>query len=165
MGAKRSVKWALVFFVVAIPVGLLMLFIETAVGGAGAGHLAGQSSSSTTVPSWYFPFLVSDLVVDIVAEETLMRGYVLDRLMPAHPSTLRQSLAAVIVASVMMSSYHLVPYLYTYGFSPALTGVNLVADFLYSVLISFAYIKSNARNVSGPFLFHFLLDAGALFGL
>jgi membrane protease YdiL (CAAX protease family) len=116
------------------------------------------------LPLWYIPFAIVLLAADVVTEETVVRGYILDRLMPAHPSSLRQSLAAVLVTSVMMSSYHVVPYLYTYGFAAALTGVNLVADFLYSILVCFAYIKSRARNVSGPILLHFLLDLPVLLG-
>lgn len=165
-GVRRSLKWALIFFIVAIPMGLLMFVLESAIAGTGAEHLAGSTSSSTgAVPAWYIAVAFATLFVDVVTEETVTRGYILDRLMPLHPSTLRQSLSIVLVVSVMMSLYHLVPYLYTYGFSPALTGVNLVADFLYSILVSFAYIKSRARNVSGPILFHFLLDAAALFAL
>jgi membrane protease YdiL (CAAX protease family) len=156
------VKWALVFFLVAIPVGLVMLALESAVAGAGAEHLAGSTSSAGPLPAWYFTFAIATLVLDVITEETVMRGYILDRMMPAHPSTLRQSLRIVLVVSVMMSLYHLAPYLYTYGFSPALTGVNLVADFLYSVLISFAYVKSRAGNVAGPILFHFILDMASL---
>jgi len=164
VGVRTSLKWALVFLVTAIPVGLLMLLLESAVAGSGAEHLAG-TTSSTALPSWYIPFAIALLLADVVTEETIVRGYILDRLMPAHPSSLRQSLTAVLATSVMMSSYHLVPYLYTYGFAPALTGVNLMADFLYSMLVCFAYVRSKARNVSGPVLFHFLLDLPMLIGL
>jgi membrane protease YdiL (CAAX protease family) len=163
VGVKPSLKWALAFFVVAIPVGLLMLLLESAVAHSGAEHLAG-STSSAALPLWYIPFAIVLLAADVVTEETVVRGYILDRLMPAHPSSLRQSLAAVLVTSMMMSSYHLVPYLYTYGFAAALTGVNLVADFLYSILVCFAYIKSRAKNVSGPILFHLLLDLPMMLG-
>lgn len=156
-GVRKSLKWSLIFFLVAIPVGIVFLIIESAVAGSGAEHMAG-STSSTVVPGWYFSFAVIALLADVVMEETLMRGYVLDRLMPTHPSTPRQSLTAVLLTSAMMSSYHLLPYLYAYNFSLALTGVNLIADFFYSILISFAYIKSKARNASGPIVFHFLLD-------
>lgn len=163
VGVRSSLKWALIFLVVAVPVGLVMLLLESAVAGSGAEHVAG-STSSTALPSWYIPFAIASLVGDVVTEETVVRGYILDRMMPAHPSSLRQSLAAVLITSVMMSSYHLVPYLFTYGFGAALTGVNLVADFLYSVLVCFAYIKSKSRNVSGPLLFRFLVDLPLLLG-
>jgi len=157
-GVRQSLKWSLVFFVAAIPVGLLVLVAESAVAGSGGEYSHLTSTSPAGLPAWYLPFLVVSLLADVVTEETTVRGYILDRLMPSHPSTLRQSLNATIVASVMMASYHLVPYLYTYGFSPALTVVNLVAAFLYSILVSFAYVRSKVRNVSGPILFHFLLD-------
>jgi hypothetical protein len=164
VGVRSSLKWALVFFVVAIPVGLLMLLVESAVAGIGAEHVAG-STSSTAIPSWYIPFAIVSLAADVVTEETVVRGYIFDRLMPAHPSSLRQSLTAVLITSLMMSSYHLVPYLYTYGYGVALTGVNFLADFLYSVLICFAYVKSKTRNISGPLLFHFFLDLPLLLGV
>jgi membrane protease YdiL (CAAX protease family) len=122
--------------------------------------VASTQPATTSIPLSSLIIIIISAFSTAVTEETVIRGYILDRLMPAHPSTLRQSLNAVIITSVMMMSYHAAPYINSYGYPLSLTAVSLVSVFVYSIFLSFAYVRSRVRNASGPILFHFLLDAG-----
>ncbi len=157
-GIGKSLKWALVFLLILAPISLILSGVESAVA-VGTGSASTQSAT-TSIPLASLMILVISAFATAVTEETAVRGYILDRLMPAHPSTLRLSLNAIIITSVMQMSYHTAPYFNTYGYSLPVASVGLVSVFVYSIFLSFAYVRSGARNASGPILFHFLLDAG-----
>lgn len=156
-GIKQSLKWSIVFLLLLAPIALLLSEIQSVLVGS-ASQLG--SAASKAVPTYYFLFVIISALCTAITEETALRGYILDRLMPAHPSTLRQSLNAVLITSILMMSYHAVPYLNSYGFSLSITILSLASVFVYSIFISFAYVRSRVKNVSGPILFHFILDAG-----
>ena len=157
-GLGKSLKWALIFLLVLVPVSFILSAVESS-ASVGTGSSSTQPAT-TSIPLAALVIIVISAFATAVTEETAVRGYILDRLMPAHPSTLRLSLNAVIIASVMQMTYHAAPYLNTYGYSLPVTVVGLVSVFLYSIFLSFAYVRSRVRNASGPILFHFLLDAG-----
>jgi membrane protease YdiL (CAAX protease family) len=95
-----------------------------------------------------------------VVEEMFARGYVLDRLMPEHPSTLRKALPAILLSSFLFTVWHLPAYLAGYGFSLLQVVVLLAGNvFLISAVLGIAYVRSKSRNIVGPVLVHFLLDA------
>jgi membrane protease YdiL (CAAX protease family) len=157
-GIRQSLKWALVFLLILAPISLVLSSVQSlvAVGAEGAS----AQPAMTSIPLSYLIIIIISAFGTAVTEETAVRGYILDRLMPAHPSTLGQSLKAVVIASVMMMFYHAAPYINSYGYPLPLTAVALVSVFVYSIFLSFAYVRSRVRNASGPILFHFLLDAG-----
>jgi membrane protease YdiL (CAAX protease family) len=127
--------------------------VESSVA-VGTGSSSTQPAT-TSIPLAALIILVISSFATAVTEETAVRGCILDRLTPAHPSTQGLSLNAVIIASVMQMSYHAAPYLNTYGYSLPVTVVGLVSVFVYSIFLSFAYVRSRVRNASGPILFHF----------
>jgi membrane protease YdiL (CAAX protease family) len=157
-GTKESLKWALVFLLIVGPLSLVLSGLQSLVA-AGTGTASAQPPM-TSIPLSSLAVVVVSAFATAVTEETAVRGYILDRLMPSHPSTLRSSTGAVITTSAMMTTYHASPYLNSYGFSPAVAAVGLLGVFVYSVFLSFAYVRSKVRNASGPIVFHFLLDAG-----
>lgn len=157
-GIRKSLEWALIFLLIVAPISLVLSGVQSlvAVGTGGAS----TQPATTSIPLSSLIIIIISAFVTAVTEETAVRGYILDRLMPNHPSTLRQSLNAVTITSVMMMSYHAAPYLNSYGYSLPTTAVGLVSVLVYSIFLSFAYVRSRVRNASGPILSHFLLDAG-----
>ncbi len=157
-GVWRSVKWALAFLLILVPISFAFQGLQSLVAAETGG--ATPQPTTATIPLSALLVVVISAFATAVTEETTVRGYILDRLMSAHPSTLRESVNAALVVSVMMASYHAAPYLNTYGFSLPVTVIGLVSVFVYSIFLSFAYVKSRVRNSFGPILFHFLMDAG-----
>ena len=162
-GIWKSVKWALIFLLILAPISLVLQSVQSLVAAQTGGAAAQPTTAS--IPLSALLVVVISAFATAVTEETTVRGYILDRLMPTHPSTLRESVNPVLLVSVMMASYHAAPYLNTYGFSVPVTAVGLVSVFIYSVFLSFAYVKSRVRNSFGPILFHFLMDAGFFIAL
>ena len=83
----------------------------------------------------------------------------LDRLMPSHPAGIRATLPAVLGVSVLGMLYHIPTYYFGYHFSPLSALFNFGVVFLSFTFIGFGYVQSRVRNISGPILVHFLLDA------
>jgi membrane protease YdiL (CAAX protease family) len=157
-GITQSLKWAVIFLLILVPISLVLSDVQSlvAVGAEGAS----TPSATTSIPPSALIMLIISALGTAVTEETVVRGYILDRLMPTHPSTIRHALNAIVITSVMMMSYHAAPYLNSYRYSLPLTAAGLLSVFVYSLFLSFAYVRSRVRNASGPILFHFLLDAG-----
>jgi len=141
---------------------LLLIAVELW-GGAVVALFGSNFETSQTlatgVPNWYAAALLVYLLVNALMEETIGRGYMLDRLMPSHPGSLSSSLPAVLVVSALGMLYHVPEYILSYHFSPVSALYNLVFVFLSFAFVGFGYVRSRARNVSGPILVHFLLDA------
>jgi membrane protease YdiL (CAAX protease family) len=94
-----------------------------------------------------------------VVEESIGRGYILDRLMPQHPSSLVKALPAILLSSLLFTLYHLPSYLMLYSFSVPWTFALLAGNvFPWSVALSIAYVRARTRNILGPVLIHFLAD-------
>jgi len=95
-----------------------------------------------------------------VVEEAVARGYMLDRLMPEHPSTLAKASHAIIISSLLSTLYHLPAYLGIYSFSLVWAVALLVGNvFPWSIALSIAYVRARSRNILGPVLIHFLADS------
>ena len=155
-GIGRSLLWAMVF--AAFLFLAILLWEGVIVGLFGSGFETAQTISSR-VPQWYAVLILGYLVLNAVLEESLGRGYMLDRLMPSHPAGLRASLVAVLGVSVLGMLYHIPEYFLSYNFSPLSALYNLVIVFLSFTFVGLGYVRSRVRNISGPILVHFLLDA------
>jgi len=95
-----------------------------------------------------------------VVEETVGRGYILDRLLPHHPSNLAEALPAILLGSLLFTLWHLPAYLKVYALSlPWVVALLAGNVFPLSVSLSIAYVRSRTRNIAGPVLIHFLLDS------
>jgi membrane protease YdiL (CAAX protease family) len=95
-----------------------------------------------------------------VVEEAWARGYMLDRFIPSHPSNIRKALPAILLSSFLFTLWHLPGYLGAYAFSiPRAALLLSVNVFPISIVLSVAYVRARTRNVIGPILIHFLLDA------
>jgi membrane protease YdiL (CAAX protease family) len=120
-----------------------------------------SGSSSGQAPLWYpFYMIVYSFFPVAVVEEAIGRGYVLDRLMPQHPSSLVKALPAILLSSLLFTLYHLPSYLMLYSFSVPWTFALLAGSvFPWSVALSIAYVRARTRNVLGAVLIHFLADS------
>jgi len=95
-----------------------------------------------------------------VVEEAFGRGYMLDRLMPIHPSSLAKALPAIIIGSLLFTFYHLPSYLGVYSLSLPWAVALLAGNvFPWSVALSIAYVRARTRNILGPVFIHFLADS------
>lgn len=155
-GIKSSLIWIVPFFVLlAVVIEVWTVFTQALLGP----NFVTAISGSNKTPQWYAILIIISALFNAVMEETLGRGYMLDRLMPAHPTSLAAALPAVLAVSTLGTLYHIGPYLLSYQFSPISSFYNLVVVFLCFAFIGFAYVRSRVRNISGPILMHFLLDA------
>lgn len=102
---------------------------------------------------------VSSFFPVAVVEEAIARGYILDRLVPEHPSSLVKALPAILLGSLLFTLYHLPSYLGLYSFSTPWAVALLTGNvFPWSVGLSIAYVRARTRNIIGPVLIHFLAD-------
>jgi membrane protease YdiL (CAAX protease family) len=124
------------------------------------GSVSFPQAGSGQVPPWYLYYMVFYSFFPVaVVEEAFARGYVLDRLMPENPLSLRKAVPAILLSSLLFTLYHIPGYLRVYMFSPAYATALLGLDvFPMSVFLSMAYVKAGTRNVAGPVLLHFLAD-------
>jgi membrane protease YdiL (CAAX protease family) len=151
-GFVRSMFWSVALFPVYAVIGLLSMLV--------APYVA-PSSGSGSIPPWYPYYMVLYAFFPVaIVEEAFGRGYLLDRLMPGHPSSLIQAAPAIFLSSFLFTLWHLPSYLVLYSFSPTRTFLLLAANvFPLSVVLAVAYVRARARNVAGPVFIHFLLDA------
>lgn len=155
-GIGRSVLWSMVFMA-----GLMLVVVlwEGALVGLFGSAFATALGMANKVPSWYAAVLLVSILVNAVMEESIGRGYMLDRLMPSHPAGLLASLPAILGVSVLGMLYHVPTYVIGYQFSPLSLLFNFGVTFLSFTFVGLAYVRSRVRNISGPILIHFLLDA------
>jgi membrane protease YdiL (CAAX protease family) len=158
-GITKSILWSFALFPLFIIIGLVSMMLSN--------YLSSLSSSGAFVssngrfPLWYSYYMIIYALFPVaVVEEMFARGYVLDRLMPNHPSSLTKALHAIFLSSLLFTVWHLPTYLAGHGFSLLQVSVLLVGNvFPISVMLSIAYVRSKSRNIAGPVLVHFLLDA------
>ena len=158
-GIVKSVVWSLVLFPVFVAIGLISMWLASFL--LPAQSLSAFASSNGQFPLWYSCYLIVHAFFPVaVVEEAFARGYMLDRLMPEHPSSLRKALPAVLLSSFLFTVWHLPSYLAGSRFSMLLAVVLLGGNvFPISVVLSIAYVRARSRNIVGPVLIHFLLDA------
>ncbi len=156
-GTGRSFEWALLLFPAVVGVSLA----GTAALSVILGPLPPQVTHTGSQPSWVLWFTLVEAFFPVaIVEEMYGRGYLLDRLMPMHPASLRKAGPAILVSAVLFALWHVGSYLQAYGFSVAWTvgliGLNV---FPLSVVVGVAYVRSRTQNIAGVIFLHFLLDA------
>ena len=155
-GLVKSVFWSCVLFPVFIAVGSLMVIFSYFLG-----PIQYVPAQNTPLPAWYLWYMVFYSFFPVaVVEETVTRGYILDRLMPQHPLSLAKALPAILLSSLAMTLWHVPSYVGVYSFSGPWVVTRLAGNvFPLSVVLGIAYVRAGTRNVLGPVLIHFLLDA------
>jgi len=155
-GSVKSVLWSFAFLPLCIVTGLMMILLSLFLG-----PVPSAVSGSVQFPTWYTWYMVIYSFFPVaVLEEAVARGYMLDRLMPQHPSSLVKALPAMLLSSLLMTLWHVPAYLGVYAFPiPWVIGRLAGNVFPISVALSIAYVRARTRNILGPILIHFLLDA------
>jgi membrane protease YdiL (CAAX protease family) len=159
-GSGKSLLWGVALFpLIMIIISLLMMMLSYFLGPNPL--LQGSGSSNGQAPLWYPYYMIMYSFFPVaVVEETIGRGYILDRFMSQHPSGLVKALPAILLSSLMFTLYHLPSYLMLYNFSILWTFALLAGSvFPWSVALSIAYVRAKTRNILGPVLIHFLADS------
>jgi len=158
-GFVKSVFWGFALFPLMILIGLMTMALSYFLGPA--PFLRASVYNSGQTPFWYLYYVVIYSFFPVaVVEEAWARGYMLDRLVPQHPSSLVKALPATLLSSFLFTLWHVPGYLWGYSFSiPWLVGLLTVNVFPLSVVLSVACVRARTRNIIGPVLVHFLLDA------
>ncbi len=158
-GFVKSVFWSIAFFPLFLAIGLITLMLSYFLGPV--PFLRTFVTNSGQFPLWYLYYMITNSFFPVaVVEEAVGRGYMLDRLMPQHPSSLVKALPAILLSSLLFTLWHLPSYLKIYAFSlPWIVALLAGNVFPLSVGLSMAYVRSRTRNIAGPVLIHFLLDS------
>jgi membrane protease YdiL (CAAX protease family) len=157
VGIGRSLLWSIVFAALLV---LALLLWEGVIAGLFGSGFATAQTLATPIPKWYAIVIMIPNLLNAVMEESVGRGYMLDRLMPSHPAGLRASLLAILGVSILGMLYHIPTYLLGYHFSLPSAIFNFGVVFFGFMFVGLGYVRSHTRNISGPVLVHFLLDAG-----
>jgi len=155
-GLVKSVFWSSALFPVFIAIGSLMMIFSYFLGPT--QYVPVQN---TSIPAWYLWYMVFYSFFPVaVVEETVARGYILDRIMPQHPLSLVKALPAILLSSFLMTLWHIPSYVGVYSFSGPWVVARLAGNvFPLSVVLGVAYVRGGTRNILGPILIHFMLDA------
>lgn len=154
--AGKSVLWSSLFLPLFALVYLGAMTIISSLSSP-----ATSTASSGQTPTWYIWFAIIQSFFPVaLVEEMFGRGYMLDRLMPQHPSTIVKALPAILLSSLLFTLWHVPSYVAGYSFSlpiiAVLLGINVLPN---SVILGLSYVRSRTRNIVGPVIVHFLLDA------
>lgn len=153
-GVRRSLFWVAPFFILLILATIVVSLVAVGIFGPVVFTYPYQS----TLPRWYAVQTVIYSIFSSLTEETVGVGYIVNRLMPSHPATLRGSSGAVLVRSLVAVLYHFTTYLVLFRSSLATALVNFVSAFVTFSIIGFAYVRSKSTNIAGPWAMHYLLD-------
>ncbi len=158
-GTVKSTEWSFALFPILIGIGLVSMTLASFLGPTASLSIA--VSSNGQLPLWYRYYLIAQAFFPVaVVEEMFARGYLLDRLMPEHPSSVRRALPSIFLSSVLFTIWHLPSYLAGQGFSSLQVVVLLAGNvFPISLVLGVGYVRARRRNTVGPVLVHFLLDA------
>ncbi len=159
-GVGRSLLWSMVFTAM---LALAVLLWEGLMAGLFGSSFTTAQTLASSVPRWYAAAIMIPILLNAIMEESVGRGYMLDRLMHSHPAGLRGSLPAVLGVSTLGMLYHIPTYFLGYHFSPLSLLFNFGVVFLSFTFVGLGYVRSRVRNIAGPILAHFLLDAGSYF--
>jgi len=86
-GSIRSVFWSIALFPLFVGIGLVTMMLSYFLGPV--PFMSVYVSSSEGFPLWYLYYMIINSFFPVaVVEEEIGRGYMLDRLMPQHPSSL-----------------------------------------------------------------------------
>jgi len=162
MGLKRkgfvqSMLWSLALFPLYFGISLITVVLLNILSPT----LSGVAISQSRYPPWYVYYMIASSFFPVaVIEEMFARGYMLDRLMPEHPSSLAKASATIIISSLLFTSYHLPAYVNMYWTALPRAAALLIGNvFLWSLALSVAYVRARTRNIAGCVLIHFLADA------
>jgi membrane protease YdiL (CAAX protease family) len=154
-GIARSLLWSFVLFPLLSAIGFVSMILVSL-----ASPASSSSSNASQIPTWYLWYMIVESFFPVaVVEEAVGRGYILDRLMPQHPSSIVKAFPAILLSSLLFTLYHVPSYLAGYGFSIPMVILLTTDVFPLSVVLSVAYVRAGTRNVVGPVIVHFLLDA------
>lgn len=159
-GLGKSVFWSLLILIPAgLVFSLVMILFSNLLGPTSMTQASNPSGGSP--PTWYIYYLIIYAFFPVaVFEEAFGRGYILDRLMPQHPSSIRKALPAIMLSSVLFTLFHVPSYILLYSFSPMWTIALLIGNVLpNSIFLAISYVRSRTRNVGGPIVAHFLMDS------
>ncbi len=158
-GSVKSFFWTLALIPFFLAMYLLLMMLSYFLGPVSFPQASGPSDGP--VPLWYLYYMIMYSFFPVaVVEEAFARGYMLDRLMPEHPSNLTKALPAIFLSSLLFTLYHLPAYLRVYSFSLPWAFALLVGNiFPWSIALGVAYVRARTRNILGPVLFHFLADS------
>ena len=154
-GTTKSVLWSFALLPLFIVIGLMTMTL-----GNFLVTVSTLGFSNQQFPVWYMWYqIISSFFPVAFVEEAIARGYILDRLMYQHPSSLAGALPAILLSSLLFTLYHLPTYLRSYPSQIPLIGIQAINVFLISVVLGVAYVRARTGNIIGPILVHFLLDA------
>jgi len=158
-GFVKSVLWSIALFPLFVAIGLMTMMLSYFLGPV--PFLRAFDSNSGQFPLWYLYYMIVNSFFPVaVVEEAVGRGYMLDRLMPQHPSGIVKALPAILLSSFLFTLWHLPSYLKVYALSiPWVVALLAGNVFPLSVVLSIAYVRAGTRNIAGPVLIHFLLDS------
>ncbi len=158
-GSVKSIFWSVTLFPLLIAVGSLLIVLSSFLGPV--PFLSASVLNSEQFPLWYHYYMIIYSFFPVaVVEEAFSRGYMLDRLMPLHPSSLVKALPAMLLSSFLFTLWHVPAYLIGYQFSiPWVVGLLAGNVFPISLVLSIAYVRARNRNIIGPVFTHFLLNA------
>jgi membrane protease YdiL (CAAX protease family) len=158
-GSTKSVFWTLALIPLFLIIYLLLMMLSYFLGPVPFPQAS--SPNGGQAPVWYLYYMIIYAFFPVaVVEEAVARGYMLDRLMPEHPSTLAKASHAIIISSLLSTLYHLPAYLGIYSFSLVWAVALSVGNvFPWSIALSIAYVRARTRNILGPVLIHFLADS------
>lgn len=158
-GSSKSVFWTLALIPFFLVIYLLLMVFSYFLGPVSFPQSSGPSGGQ--IPVWYPYYMIIYAFFPVaVVEEAFARGYLLDRFMPEHPSSLAKALPAMVISSLLFTLYHLPSYLRLYSFSLPWAVALLAGNvFPWSIALSIAYIRARTRNILGPILIHFLADS------
>jgi len=158
-GSAKSLFWALALIPLFLGIYLLLMMFTYFLGPVSFPQASDPGGGQA--PSWYPYYMIMYSFFPVaVVEEAFSRGYMLDRLMPEHPSSLAKALPAIIISSILFTLYHLPSYLRVYSFSLQWAAALLSGNvFPWSIALSIAYVRARTRNILGPVLIHFLADS------
>ncbi|MDH5376487.1 MAG: CPBP family intramembrane metalloprotease [Candidatus Bathyarchaeota archaeon] len=153
-GSVKSLSWSIALFPLCIAIGFIIIVLSYFLG-----PIQSAVSNNGQIPLWYLWYLVIYSFFPVaVIEEALARGYMLDRLIPQHPSSLVKALPAILLSSLLFTLWHVPSYLNRFP-APWIAARLAGNVFPISIVLSIAYVKAGTRNITGPILIHFLLDS------
>ncbi|MFB0522376.1 MAG: lysostaphin resistance A-like protein [Candidatus Bathyarchaeia archaeon] len=158
-GFVKSVSWSIALFPLCLATGLITIILSYVLGPV--PFLSAFPSNNGQFPLWYVYYIIVNSFFPVaVVEEAVGRGYMLDRLMPQHPSGIAKALPAILLNSILFTLWHLPSYLRVYEFPLPWVAALLAGNvFPLSFVLGIAYVRSRTRNIAGPVLIHFLLDS------
>jgi len=158
-GSVKSMLWSIALlplFLATISLMMMLTYFLVAISFARI-----SVSSSGQVQLWYpYYMIIYSFFPVAVVEEAIGRGYMLDRHLSQHPSSLTKGLPAIFLDSLPRTFYHLPAYLRSYSLSVRLGYCSSGRQFFPVVsCLKHSVRWTKSRDIIGSVLTHFLADA------